>query len=140
MKKKFIEGDYSPDQIKGMLTEHCSSMEEANYFIDLSEEDLAERKHDLSENVVKLTDLKAELKEVTAEFKDKMKPLEVTQTDLLKQIRTRKQEINGKLYHIANHDNGMLETYTEDGNLYSSRRMRPDEKQGRVNFLNAVNQ
>lgn len=140
MQKKFIDGDYTPEQMKALLTEHCTSMEEGNYFIDLSEEDLAERKHDLSENVVKLTDLKAELKEVTAEFRNQMKPLEVTQGDLLKQIRTRKQEINGNLYHIANHDNGMMETFTQDGNLYSSRRLRPDEKQGRVNFLNAVNQ
>lgn len=140
MQKKFIDGDYTPEQMKALLTEHCTSMEEGNYFIDLSEEDLAERKHDLSENVVKLTDLKAELKEVTAGFRDQMKPLEVTQGDLLKQIRTRKQEINGNLYHIANHENGMMETFTQDGNLYSSRRLRPDEKQGRVNFLNAVNQ
>lgn len=35
MSKKFIEGEYTPEQIKSMLANHCESSEETKYYRDL---------------------------------------------------------------------------------------------------------
>lgn len=140
MSKQFMNGDFTPEQIKSMLIQHCESQEEANYYRDLSPEDLAERKHDLSENLIKLNELQGQLDEIKADFKARMKPLQSLQDELLEAIHIKKELITGNLYHIANHADGIMETFTEDGQFYSGRRLKPEERQMRTIFPNAVNE
>jgi len=132
MAKQFIDGDYTPEQIKSMLANHCESSEETKYYRDLTEQDLVEKHQELSKNLIKLNELEEELKDIKDDYKDRMKPMKVTQKDLLEAIGVKKELITGTLYHIANQVDGMMETYTETGELHSSRRLRPDEKQTRL--------
>jgi hypothetical protein len=42
---------------------------------------------------------------------------------------------------LANHEDGMMETYDNEGYLISTRRLRPEEKQGTIFSLpKALNQ
>lgn len=134
MAKKFIEGEYSPEQIKSMLVQHCESSEETKYYVDLSQQDLVERHQELSKNLIKFNELDEELKEIKDDFKTRMKPLQVYQKELLEAISVKKELVTGTLFSIANQVEGMMEVYTEAGELYSSRRLRPDERQLRATF------
>lgn len=40
----------------------------------------------------------------------------------------RKATVTGTLYHIADHETGIMNTYDEQGEFISSRRMRPGER------------
>lgn len=132
MAKKFIDGDYTPEQIKSMLAQHCESSEETKYYVDLSEQDLVEKHQELSKNLIKLYELDDELKAIKETFKVDMKPLMVKQKELLEAISVKKELVTGTLYDIANQTDGMMETYTSAGELYGSRRLRPDERQLRA--------
>lgn len=134
MAKRFIEGNYSPEQIRSMLANHCESSEETKYYRDLSEQDLIEKHQDLSKNLIELNQLEEELKDIKDDFKERMKPKKVLQKELLEAIGVKKELINGTLFHIANHADGMMETFTETGELYSSRRLKPEERQMRAVF------
>lgn len=132
MAKKFIDGDFTPEQIKSMLAQHCEHSEETKYYVDLSEQDLVERHQELSKNLIKYNELDEELKVIKDDFKTKMKPLQIYQKELLEAISVKKELVTGTLYDIANQTDGMMDTYTEAGELYGSRRLRPDERQLRA--------
>lgn len=134
MAKKFIEGDYSPEEIKRMLNDNCESSENTQYYIDLTEQDLIERHQELSKNLIKLNELDQELKVIKDEYKDRMKPMVVKQKDLLEAISVKKEKVEGTLFHIARHEDGVMETYTHTGEFYSSRRLKPEERQMRAAF------
>jgi heat shock protein HspQ len=138
MSKKFIEGEYTPEQIKSMLANHCESSEETKYYRDLSEQDLVEKHQELSKNLIKLNELDEELKDIKDDYKTRMKPMVTLQKDLLEAIGIKKELVDGTLYHIANQVDGMMETYTSEGELHSSRRLRPDERQARLFIDKAV--
>ena len=65
-------------------------------------------------------------------FKLKMDPLKTLNKTLLTEIKTKQSTCDGILYHMANHDEGFMETYDGEGYLISTRRLRPDEKQGSI--------
>ena len=61
-----------------------------------------------------------------------MKPLKEANRVRLSEIKTKQTTVEGTLYHIPNYDESMMETFDENGELVSSRRLRPEEKQGTV--------
>lgn len=121
--------DVTPKERLMMLQENAHKVEQTTYQKALSAEELAARREDLADNCIKLNQFEDELKEVKDEFKLKMDPLKTTNKTLLTEIKTKQTTIDGTLFHLANHEDGMMETYSEDGYLVSSRRLRPEEKQ-----------
>lgn len=132
MAKKFIDGDYTPEQIKAMLTDHCTSKEDTTYYVDLSEQDLVERHQDLSENLIRLNEKEEELKTIKDDFKEVMQPMKIKQKELLTAIHIKKEIVEGTLFSVANQDDGVMERYTETGEFYDSRRLKPEERQMRA--------
>ena len=51
---------------------------------------------------------------------------------LLTEIKTKQATVEGKLYHMPNHVDSMMEIYDSEGVLISTRRLRPEEKQGTI--------
>jgi hypothetical protein len=115
-----------------LLQENATTVEQTKYQKVLSPDELAARREDLADNCIKLNQLEDELKEVKDHFKTKMDPLKTVNKTLLTEIKTKQQTVDGILYHMANHDEGMMETYDGEGYLISTRRLRPDEKQGSI--------
>lgn len=132
MAKKFIEGNYTPQQIETMLTDHCTAKENTTYYVDLTEQDLVEKHQELSENLIRLNEKEEELKKIKDSYKVEMQPMKILQKVLLTAIHVKKEVVEGTLYHIADQEEGVMETFTAAGEFYSSRRLRPDEKQMRI--------
>lgn len=124
-----------------IMQENAAKIEQTTYQKSLSAEELAARREDLADNCIKLNKFEDELKEVKDDFKIKMDPLKSANKTLLTEIKTKQTEVDGTLFHMANHDDGMMETYDNEGYLISSRRLRPEERQGTIFSLSkAVNQ
>jgi hypothetical protein len=124
-----------------MLQENAHKVEQTTYQKALSAEELAARREDLADNCIKLNQFEDELKEVKDDFKLKMDPLKTTNKTLLTEIKTKQTTIDGTLFHLANHEDGMMETYDNEGYLIGSRRLRPEEKQGTIfSLAKAANQ
>ena len=115
-----------------MLQENAAKTETTTYRKPLSEDDLAARREDLAENCINLDQLADELKESKAMFKARIDPLKNNNRVLLAEIKTKQTSVTGDLFHLANFDEGMMETYDQEGNLISERRLRPEEKQQNI--------
>lgn len=118
-----------------LLRDNCDEFEETTYVKPLSQEELDVKHEQLADNCIEVNALEETLKGVKAEFKGKIEPMKAERSTLLRQIKTRQEEATGKLFHFNNHDDGMRYTYDENGELVSSRRLRPDEKQKRIPFI-----
>lgn len=124
-----------------LLQQNADHIEETTYYKPLTAEELDLRREELTDNAIKLSEYEDEKKEVMQEFKLKMDPLAKANKKLLTEVKTRQAEVSGALYLMANHEEGMMETYDSNGELISSRRLRPEEKQKNIFSLpKAVNQ
>lgn len=122
--------DVSPKERIMLLQENASKVEQTTYQKQLTPEELIERRENLSDVCIKLDQAEDEFQEVKDDHKARMTPMKTLRKGLLTQIKTKQTSVTGVLYHLANHDDGMMETYDSDGFLIESRRLRPEEKQG----------
>lgn len=138
--KQFMP-DSTPKERLMMLQENAAKVEQTTYQRVLSPDELAARREDLADNCIKLNQQEDELKEIKDSFKAVMDPLKAKNKCLLTEIKTKQSTVDGTLYHLANHEDGMMETYDSEGLLISSRRLRPEEKQGTIfQLAKAANQ
>ena len=115
------------------------SIENTSYYVNLTQDELDVRREKLTDNFIKISDIKNELDQVTKKLKSEQKPLIEENAELLQNIKTKTEEKTGVLYHVDDQEGGMMHSYDEEGYLVSSRRLRPDEKQSSI-FSIAQNQ
>lgn len=115
-----------------LLQENATKVEQTTYQKVLSPDELAARREDLADDCIKLNQFEDELKEIKDDFKDKMDPLKLANKKRLTEIKTKQSQTDGTLYHIADYESNMMETYDSEGMPVGSRRLRPDEKQGTI--------
>lgn len=127
----------SPEERLIALRDNCDKKEETIYYRDLSPEELEKKRTDLVDNLIKITGFETEFDKVKKRFKGDVDPLKIENKILQVQIHTRKMEVEGTLFHLANFDEGMMETYDEKGELIKTRRLLPEEKQMKAPFLQA---
>lgn len=118
------------------LRDTADKIEQTRYFRKLTPEELDIKREELSETAIKLSDIQNEMKETNDKFKERMKPLKDSLTGLIYEVKTKQAECEGIVYHLANHDTGMMESYDDKGDLIGSRRLRPEERQSNL-FVNA---
>lgn len=129
--KQFMP-ESTPKERLMVLQENAAKVEQTTYQKTLSADELAARREDLADDCIKLNQFEDELKEIKDGFKDKMDPLKAANKLRLTEIKTKQSSVDGTLYHMANHEDQMMETYDHDGYLIGSRRLRPEEKQGNI--------
>lgn len=119
----------SANERQNHMQSNAHSIDEGKYSrpITADEKTLLREKH--TDNAIKLSDLKEEFDELKKQYKDNIDPFVQANKTLLSEIRTSQRIEKGTLYHLANYDAGMMESYNEAGEFISSRRLRPDEKQ-----------
>ncbi len=131
MSRQFMPELSQKDRLM-MMQENAAKIELTTYQKPLSADELAARREDLADNCIKLNQFEDELKAVKDGFKLTMDPLKTINKTLLTEIKTKQSTFDGTLFHMASHEDGMMETYDNDGYLISSRRLRPEEKQGTI--------
>lgn len=115
-----------------ILQENAQKIEVTTYQKNLTDDELAVKREDLAENHIKLDQFEDEFSEVKQNFKLKVKPLKNANKVILAEIKTKQTSVDGTLFHMANHEDGMMEIYDQEGILISSRRLRPEERQGAI--------
>src|SRR6187455_902342 len=120
--KQFMP-DLAPKERLMVMQENAAKVEQTTYQKVLSPDELAARREDLADDCIKLNQFEDELKEVKDDFKAKMDPLKSANKIRLTEIKTKQTSVDGTLFHMANHDDGMMETYDNDGYLISTRRL-----------------
>ena len=117
------------------IKNHYHSHENGSYHKSYSAEELQEKKDKFSTECMDLSDMESEFKDLVTEWKAKIK-LQKAQKDMVMQaIRNRGEWLNGVTYLLADHDTGIMVTYDGEGNLLSSRKMKPGERQLRIKAM-----
>ncbi len=128
MAKAFMP-DMDPKERKILLQDNADKIEETPYYKDLTPEEIDVKRESFTNNSIQLSQWEDELDEVKARYKALMKPVKEINIDILGQIKTRKELIKGILYHFADQDEKVMNTYDENGEFVSSRRLKPEERQ-----------
>lgn len=124
--------DLPPDQRLACLRDNCDHHEETNYMRDLDQDEVNERMGSLSKNLIVISKQDDILDEHKEAHKAATKPLKLHNAKLLEEIKNRKTEVEGTLFYMADHDQGIMEVYDDKGEFQYSRRLKPDEKQARL--------
>ena len=129
MTNNYFSPDVSPSERLQLLQDNADKIENAKYYVQLTPEELDAKREKLTDNSIRLSEFEDELEEIKVGFKSKMNPLKIENKGLLVEVKTKQQLKSGNLYHIANHNSSMMEIYDSNGELVSSRRLLPEEKQ-----------
>lgn len=130
--KELFTPDMPQAEREMILAQHAFKIENTDYYLPLTPDELTERKDEFFTNASDINRLEDKLKTLTSGIKEELKGIKGKNFGLLSEIRTGQKLVTGKLYQIANYDTSMMETYTAAGEMLSSRRLRPEEKQGNV--------
>jgi len=131
MNKDFMP-EMKPDERLRLLTDNCDDKEETTYYRDLTQEQLDVKREELTENLITISKLDEVLHEAKVAYKSEANSLKLANKQLLAEVKTRRSEVTGILFHIAEHDSGVMETFNELGEFISSRRLKPHEKQRKM--------
>lgn len=131
MAKVFMP-EAAPEERMRVLRDTADKMEETSYERELSADELDAKREQFVDNSIQVSNLEDELNEQKAKYKNEIDPIKLKNKTLQQEVKTKKTKVKGTLYHLANHEDGMMETYDHSGELISSRRLRPDERQARL--------
>lgn len=129
--KQFQPGLQPKERLR-ILEENAAKAEETTYQRPLSEEELSVKREKHIDNSIQLNIKAEELGVIKEQYKKEMSPLLDENKGLLTEIKTRQATVKGRLFYMPNFEDSMMEVYDEDGLLVTSRRLRPDEKQGTI--------
>jgi hypothetical protein len=127
--------DMNPQDIKETLQHNAEKVTEGEYYRTLTDEEIEARRHRHTETCIKVKDLESKKKLAVEHFKGKIKPLMEDNAIVLEQIKTRQVKAEGILYEVANYDDSVMETYNQDGEFISYRKLRADERNGGSNVF-----
>jgi hypothetical protein len=115
-----------------MLKNNADKIEETTYDRELTLEELDAKREAFVDNSIKVSQLEDDLDGIKKSFKSQIDPIKLLNKTLQHEVKTKKSTVKGVLFHMAHHDEGMMEFYDENGELISTRRLRPEEKQARL--------
>jgi hypothetical protein len=139
---KIFMPELSAEERLNVLRNNADKIETTTYEKELTQEELDAKREEFVDNSISVSKLEDELSEKKKEYKNKIEPIKLINRSLQQEVKTKKKEVKGQLFHMANHADSMMETYDETGELVSSRRLRPDERQVRMQVVDrpAANQ
>lgn len=135
-KEAYFKSLQMPERITA-LRENAVTHYNKNVIRDFSEEEIADIKTTLSEQAIRLNDLKIEKKELTSVISGKIKTTEGEMKGTLKDLKNKYYENEETVYDIDDQEAGEMYTFDNQGNLLSTRKLTPKERQTTIRNLNA---
>jgi len=114
---------------KHLLESNCDAVEDVGYTRRFTPEELNERKEQLADASITISEIEAEKKSVDASFKLRLKPLESQKAELIEQLKTQTEFVNERCYKFIYHDEKLAGFYNSDGELVYTRALQAQEMQ-----------
>lgn len=113
------------------------SVKEEGYTKILNEVEITQRREELSDICIEINDIEEEKKEVVSTFKERLKLPKEDRSALLASIKHKSEFKRGHLYYVDDQENGFMYIFDTKGECIESRKLKPNEKQGKIKMLNA---
>lgn len=125
--------DLSEDERLTVLLGEAITTEEQVYMKPLSADELSIKKDELANAAILKAVIEDELAEIKSQYKDKIEPLRNIVSESILAIKNKAVEVKGTVYKLADYENQLIHIVDPLGNVLSSRRMLPEERQFRIN-------
>lgn len=133
LKAQLFDAEILPEDREGILQTNCETVQhDFAYTIPLTEDELTVRREQKVQADIKLAELATEKQVFLDAHKLKVLPVSVKSATLLDTVRRRHEDRKTTVYVYRDDETGMVGMYDPMGNLISSRRMTPEEKQGNI--------
>lgn len=134
MAKVFMP-EVTPEERINIMRNNADKIEETTFEKELTTDQVDIKREQLVDNLIAISGHEDKLNEAKAIFKQEADPLKRENLKLQKEVKYKRSEVEGTLFHMANHDDGMMEVYDQAGELVSSRRLLPTERRQTIPFI-----
>ncbi len=114
---KFIHQKETPEKRLEYLESMADGVEQKDYYRKLETHELADAKHEFTQNALAIDDLQEQKKDAIKLFKSQIDPLKIIHKELGAQIRNGFKLISGKLFRFVDMENKMTYFYSSTGEL-----------------------
>lgn len=126
----------SPEEIKDNLEAIYYGVEERNYTVNLTEEQIAQREKEHSKISIEIADKEDDKKDYVKSLNNQLKDLKSRASHFLKAIRFKSEQRYGKLYLVDDHDHNMMYFFDQEGVCVDARPMTKQEYQKKLKIVN----
>jgi hypothetical protein len=123
----------TPEKVREFLEDHAARVDETEYMMPLSEEELENIKLRVYEATEQKLDLEEQYKGVREEFNEKTKALKEFIEDRVSEVRMKARREFGRLYRIVDTANKKAYDVNSDGVIISSGELKDSDKQLVIN-------
>lgn len=114
------------------LDSNALTVEEGKYEKPLSPEELLYYKDQLADDSIQQAIILDEFQRVKESFKERLKPIKQRIGESLSAVKFKSIQKEGKIWKLADFDDHMIHKVDQAGNIISSRKMLPEERQCRI--------
>jgi hypothetical protein len=125
----------TPDEVLDFLENHATRVDETEFMMPLSDEELEAIKLKVFEATAKKIDLDEEYKSIREEFNDKAKELKEFIEDRVTEVRIKAKRQYGRLYRIVDREAKTVYEVASDGVIISKGDLTDDDKQLVINHI-----
>ena len=112
-----------------MLEANAEKFGEMTYAKPLLPEEMEAERINFSQKSIEIAIKQDKFKEISDQHKAEIKPMIEESRTILSMIKTKQKMVTEVVYHLADHNDGLMCTYNSRGELISSRRLTPEENQ-----------
>lgn len=121
-----IENDLERKQL---LEDNCDVVVEVGYMKPYSPEQLQGHKENLADISITIAEIEAEMKQVSEDYKSKLKPLKEKRDDIIANIKARAEYVKEPCYRFTDQEAKLTGFYNNEGLLIECRPATADEIQ-----------
>lgn len=92
-------------------------------------EELQGHKENLANVSIEIAEIEAEMKQVQAEYKGRLKPLKESRANMVSNIKAKSEYVNEVCYRFTDREARVTEYYNDEGDMIESRPATADELQ-----------
>lgn len=119
----------NPVARRQFLADNCDAVVDKGYMKPYSPEELQGHKENLANVSIEIAEIEAEMKQVTAEYKGRLKPLKEQRAGMVSNIKAKAEYVTEPCYRFTDQEAKMTGFYNADGLLIESRPATADELQ-----------
>ncbi len=120
------------EQREQIMRDSCDQILERSYTKKFEQETMNERRAELANVAIQISDLEQRLAEIRAEYKGKIKPLVERLGKIRDELKAGGEWVKTDCFKFVFEDEGMVGIYTPDGYLLEARPMNSEERQRNV--------
>jgi hypothetical protein len=130
--EKQLGKEYPVTQRVQFLKDNCDKVEKKTYMRRFTPDELRQKKDQLAEASITLSEIDDEKKEILQDIKTRQEPLKSEKKILLSNIKHKAEEVKEECYKFIDQENSEVGFYNSEGDLIEQRPAYPDERQGTI--------